>query len=191
MADKNGQEPTEGQGQAPTTPPATPDASVDNFSREYVEKIRREAAANRTKANDLETQLKKFQEADMGDREKLQARLDESTKALDASNDSLRRSRGRNAVIKASTKVNIDPSLAEKLVELEFDDDGKPVGVDEAVAALAKQYPHLVAPAGGDSSPTNPPRSKKPTLTREDVKKMSTSEINDRWEEVQKVLSGK
>jgi hypothetical protein len=72
-------------------------------------------------------------------------------------------------------------------VELDYDDEGQPVGVDKAVAGLVKKYPNLVV--GDNGSPTNPSRERGSSLTKDDIKQMSAAEINARWDEVQAVLS--
>lgn len=190
MADQTpgeGQEP-EPQGQAPA-PSGGQDPQETTFDRTYVEQLRREAAGYRTQLKEAADKLKAFEDADMSERQKLQKQLDALRKEQESAQAALRQERARLAVVKAAAKYNIPASLAEKLVEVEFDDDGNPKDVEAAVKKLAAEYPQLVQ-GGGGGSPTNPASGKKTTLTREDVQKMTAEEINARWDEVKEVLSG-
>ena len=54
---------------------------------------------------------------------------------------------------------------------------------------LVKAKPYLVQPAAAGGSPTNPARGQSAALTREDIARMTSDEINKRWDEVQAVLS--
>lgn len=191
MADKDepveGQEPEPTEGQEPT--PSGGQDSPETFDREYVEKLRREAASYRTELKDIKAKLEEKEQEEMSERERLQARLDKISKSQEEAEAALRQERARVAIVKAAAKVGLPPELAEKLVEVEFDEDGQPVNVEEAVKKLAKEYPQLVKTTD-NGAPTNPAR-RKTTLTPEDVKKMTSEEINARWEEVQEVLAGK
>lgn len=83
----------------------------------------------------------------------------------------------------------VDPRKLARLVTVEFDADGKPVNVDQAAAAVLKEWPELKAQPGTvTAAATNPQRQSK--LTMEQIKKMSPAEINARWDEVQQALQG-
>jgi DNA repair exonuclease SbcCD ATPase subunit len=174
--------PEEGQ-----TPTSDAQDAAENFDREYVTKLRSEAAKYRQQLKEAKDKLTALEQAEMSEKEKLQARLDAEAKARETAETAMRQERARLAVTRAALKAGIDPELAEKLVEVEYDDAGQPVAVEKALAGLVKKYPHLVA--GDNGSPTNPSRERGSTLTKEDVKKMTAAEINARWDEVQKVIS--
>lgn len=180
-----GQDP-DAQGQDPATPSGGQD-SPETFDRDYVEKLRREAAGYRTQLKDAQDRLKSFEDADLSERQKLQKQLDDLKKQQEAANDALRQERARLAIVKAAARHGLPASLAERLVDVEYDDEGNPKDVDAAVKKLAAEYPQLVAGSGG-GSPTNPASGKKTTLTRDDIQKMTADEINARWDEVKEVL---
>lgn len=195
MADENteqveGQEldTTEQDSNTTTSTSTSEQDSPETFDRDYVEKLRREAASYRTELKDAKEKLKNFEDADLSERQKLQKKLDEAQKAQEAADAALRQERARLAIVKAASKHGLPAELAEKLVEVEFDDEGNPTGVEAAVKKLASEYPQLVQ-GNGTGSPTNPASKKKTTLTREDVEKMSADEINERWDEVKEVVA--
>lgn len=173
------------EGQDPAN--GAPDAP-EVFGREYVEQLRKEAAGYRVRMKELESKVDAFEKEKLGDRERLQAELDAAKKEREALDGALRQERARVAIVQAAAKHGIAPELAERLVDVEFDADGAPVGVDEALKKLAATYPHLVQPGGG-SAPTNPQKSKATMLTAEEIKRMSPEEINRRWDEVSAALS--
>jgi hypothetical protein len=93
------------------------------------------------------------------------------------------------AVQAASAKLGIvDAEVALALIRgtIEFDNDGKPQGVEAALSKLLADKPYLKA--GTSTSPTNPPRQGA-TLTKADIEKMTPEQINENWEAVQAALA--
>ena len=93
------------------------------------------------------------------------------------------------AVQAASAKLGIvDAEVALALIRgtIEFDNDGKPQGVEAALSKLLADKPYLKA--GTSTSPTNPPRQGT-TLTKADIEKMTPEQINENWEAVQAALA--
>lgn len=93
------------------------------------------------------------------------------------------------AVQAASAKLGIvDAEVALALIRgtIEFDNDGKPQGVEAALNKLLADKPYLKA--GTSTSPTNPPRQGA-TLTKADIEKMTPEQINENWEAVQAALA--
>lgn len=94
------------------------------------------------------------------------------------------------AVHQAASKLGIvDPEVALALIQggIEYDDNGKPQGVEQALSSLLESKPYLRASQGPMPGATNPGR--KPQLTREAIERMSREEINARWDEVSAVLA--
>lgn len=117
-----------------------------------LEKVRKEAAANRVK-------LKEFETAQMTETEKQAARLAE----LEAENQRLasvaREKAISAAVTEAASKYGVKPALAVKLIDgskLEFDEGGGVKNAEDLVSDLVKENPEL---AGQMSGPGNPGRA--------------------------------
>lgn len=165
-------------GQEPTEPKV--------FDAEYVAKLRREAAAYRREAGELKARVSDFEAQRMSEAEKLQAQTKAAQEAAERAQAELRATRAQAALATAASKVGVDVELVGRLVDVEFDEEGKPVDIETALQSVLSKWPHL-KPAAAVPAATNP--SRKAQLTLSDVRKMSESEINSRWDEVQKVLA--
>ena len=177
----NGQAPTGGEGgQAPAQ-------SEERFDAEYVRQLRAENAKWRTEAQAAKARVTEFESAQMTEAQKFQAQAQAAQQAAEAAQAELRKARAEAAVAREAGKLGVDPALVLKLVELEYDEQGQPVGVAERVQAVLTTWPHL-KPQAVTVAATNPGRAQK--LTRADLDKMSIDEINNRWDEVQTVLAG-
>lgn len=143
------------------------------FSPEHVEKLRRENAKYRTRAKELEEKLK-----EMPDKDSI---INEVLKGLGIDPDPEKRAeqqieearskaqeaeaRANERLIKAEVKAAcselgiVDPDAAFALMDKEsvtLKDDGEVEGVKEALAALIKAKPYLVAQKGNVGGPSNP-----------------------------------
>lgn len=139
------------------------------------------------KLKSVEAKLAAYETAQMTEAQKLQAQMTAAQQAAEAAQAELRKARAEAAVAREAGKLGVDPALVLKLVELEYDEQGQPVGVAERVQAVLTTWPHL-KPQAVTVAATNPGRAQK--LTRADLDKMSIDEINNRWDEVQTVLAG-
>jgi hypothetical protein len=158
-----GQEPAVSQPQTPPnpTPPTPAGQEPQTFDAEYVKTLRAEAAKHRKDAADTAARLKQFEDAQLSDAEKLKKQADDATARADALTRELRQERARVAVGRAASEAGVPAELAERLVEVEFEDDGSiKTDVPKALKALIDKYPHLkpaaAVTAGGA---TNPARS--------------------------------
>lgn len=111
----------------------------------------------------------------------LKAQLDELRHAL-------RMSAWRAEVAKAAAEHNVPTVLAERLLEPQFDAEGRPVGVGEQLQRWLSEHPYLRRTSAPSLAVTNPARPA--ALTSEAVRNMSPEEINANWEVVAKILSG-
>jgi hypothetical protein len=191
MEKETGQEPTPG-GQEPTgnnTAPADAKGDPKVFDEAYVKELRTEAAKYRKEAQDAKAKITAFEQEKMSEAEKLQATAKAAQDAANAARSELQQARAQVAIAQAAATHGVNPAKLAKLVTVEFDADGQPVGVEAAVAAVLNEWPEL-KPAAAAPTPgaTNPQRTAK--LTLEQVKKMTPAEINARWDEVQAVLAG-
>lgn len=183
-----GQEPTPG-GQEPTgnnTAPAGGGQEPQVFTADYVKELRAEAAKNRKEAQEAKAKIAAFEAAQMSEAEKLQAAAKSAQEQAQAARQELQQARAEVAISRAAAALGVDPRKLAKLVTVEFDADGQPVNVDQAAAAVLKDWPEL-KPAQPTPSVTNPQRAAK--LTVEAIRKMSPDEINARWDEVKAAMA--
>ena len=184
-----GQEPTSG-GQEPTdnnTAPAnTSGQEPQTFSADYVRELRAEAAKYRKEAQDAKARVSAFEQQQMSEAEKLQAAAKAAQEQAAAARAELQQARADVAISHAAAANGVDPRKLARLVTVEFDEAGQPVNVDQAVAAVLKEWPELKA-ATMTANATNPQRTAK--LTVEQIKKMTPAEINERWAEVQAAMA--
>lgn len=188
---ESGQEPTP-NGQEPAgnnTPPAKGnEQDSKTFDEAYVKELRTEAAKYRKEAQDAKAKITAFEQEKMSEAERLQATAKAAQEAAAAARQELQQARAQVAIAQAAATHGISPAKLAKLVQVDFDDAGQPVGVEAAVAAVLAEWPELkpVAATPGATNPTRQPRK----LTIEDVKRMTPAEINSRWDEVQVTLAG-
>lgn len=161
----------------------------------------RELHALRTKAGRLERELEALRKAeeerknaDLSEVEKLRKELAEKNTAIEAAAAQAKAGRLAGASLAAAARLGFaDPEDAQRFLDadaIEWDDSGAPKNVQALLEAVLKAKPYLKA------SFTQPPdlgqgsRGKAGVpLTRDAIAKMSATEINQRWGEVQEVLS--
>jgi len=159
-------------GQEPQTVPAAQGQEPEQFDTEYVKKLRSEAAEYRKKLRDLEAKVKADQDAKLSEAERLQNRLAELEREQAMYQQERQERTVRYEVMLAASKLGIvDPEAAYRLLdvaELEFEDDGRPKNVEQALRALIKAKPYLARPVAPETNVTNPARGEaKPVETPE------------------------
>lgn len=134
-----------------------PDAGADagakggqepqTFTRDYVEQLRRESAANRRKAAELESKVKEHETAQLSEAEK----KDREIADLKAERDGLATERKtllvRSEIERQARKLGVvDEDAAYRLLDLdalELDEDGKPKNVEALLKKLLEARPYL------------------------------------------------
>lgn len=180
--DVEGQEPETDPAQEATPPQeGTPDPGAPDGDR-AVSELRKEAAKYRTQVRDMEARLKEYEQAQLTEQERIAAERDELRAQLEQATTRSRRLALEGAVITAATRAGIiDPDVAVALVagQVSYDDDGNPVGVNEAVTELVKARPYL---AGSTKTvPGAPAANPAKDRTTESGKRIyRQSELNDR-----------
>ena len=109
-------------------------------------------------ARKLEDAEQARKDAALSETERLQKERDDAVKAAEAATQTARAMTVNTAVERAATAAGFaDPSDALTLAAaIELDDNGQPVGVAEAVAALLAAKPHYAAATGTPQlDPTN------------------------------------
>ena len=179
----DGPEPENDTGPVPETPPegttTEPSGTVDEKT---AADLRREAANYRRQLRDMENKVKAYELAQMSEAERVAAERDELRAELNAATEKARRLALESAVVSAATRAGlIDPDVAVALVAstVSFDEDGAPVGVDEAVAELVRTRPYLAN--GTKTIPGAPPANPVRDRTAENGARVyRVSELNDR-----------
>lgn len=184
VAEPVGQEPTATEaGQNPAT--------GETFDAAYVKTLRAEAAKHRVEAQEAKRKVAEYEQAQLTEAQKLQAQVTAAQDAAKTAQDGLRRAKAEAALAREAAKVGIDFGLLSRLVDIEYDAEGQPVGVAEAVTKVLKDFPQLKAgPEPVALGVTNPSRPAG-RLTMADVAKMTPEEVNARWGEVQAAMTAK
>jgi len=194
-------------------PPAPSDPGQDpkTFDAAYVQQLRQEAAAHRVKANELQTErdalaakVKEFEDANLTDKQRLEQQVQELTTSGATLTQRAQDAFLRAAIAEGSIRTGcVDPGAALAIIKTDpawcqkvvWDGDSV-TNIDVVLTELLEQKAYLK----GAPAPTPPPDPGGPTngarpdggaaLTRDDIKKMTPQQINERWPEVQKVLAG-
>lgn len=130
---------TQGEGGENTT------TTQDTFPRDYVEKLRQEAAANRVKAKQLEERLKALEEEKLKEQNKYKELYEQKQKELQEILEQQKMQAFNNALIEAARKAgfrNPDDIRLADLSQVELV-DGKLVGVEKVIDSLKKDRPYL------------------------------------------------
>ena len=139
-----------------------PEAEQRTFDAAYVQKLRKEAAEYRKRLRELEKALKEKEEAELSEQERLQRRVAEyEARLAELERERQERTLQYEVKLRAAAMGIVDPDAAWRLLDLaaiEFDEDGMPVNIDEALEALVKAKPYLRSQAAPQVAPTNPPR---------------------------------
>jgi hypothetical protein len=137
------------QAQAATTQAQAASAEAESISLEEAKKLRQEAASLRRRTKELEAAEEQRQQASLSEQDKLKQQAAKLEAERNELVTSLRAERAKLAIAREAAKVGANPDLIAKLVTVEYDDAGQPVGVDKAVAALIKEHPYLVQSGTG------------------------------------------
>ncbi len=157
--------PTDG-GQEPQTPQqdsaGTQGQEPERFDADYVKRLRSEAADYRKKLRELEQVVKQHETEKLSETEKLQQRLAELEREQATYQTERQERTVRYEVLLAANKLGvIDPDAAYKLLDtaaIEFDEDGRPKNIEQALRALITARPYLAGQS--NANPTNPPRAR-------------------------------
>lgn len=137
-------------------PDATELAAELERAREALKRANAEAAERRKKLDAFEEAERKRKEAEMSELEKVQAELQRERDARAAAEREATQTRVRAAVQVAAGQMHFhDPADVMAFLDadaLTVDEDGKVLGVDDALKALVKARPYLVKTA-----PQTPP----------------------------------
>ena len=123
--------------------------------------IKKHLSAADAKKAELEKELNALKTKDLPEAEKLTAERDEAVKARDTYRSKYENLARTNAFLTASSDLKISWVKVESalkladLEDLEIDDDGSVDGIKDAVKALAREHPYLLAPKDSDEEGTN------------------------------------
>lgn len=219
MADDQGQDPKDGgqdptASSASADAPQDSGTGPDPTPKDGDPKVEDELRRARDDAAKFRTQLREAQKSLEDAQKQLQAKDDEGKSELQKAMDRVGELEGRtrvadgtvrdlrlqNAVlVEAMKKDIVDPDAAFRLLDkdqVDYDGD-RPTNVADLLDDLIEDRPYLKATkepkaphkAPSSASPTQPASPGGRKLTMEDIEKMSSAEINARWDEVQPVLA--
>lgn len=163
-----GQEPTAPEGQEPSgNPPSPPqeppkgqEPKGETFDAEYVKSLRDEAAKYRAKAAEHAARLKQYEDAQLSEQERLTKQAQEANQRAEQLAAALRQERARVAIAHAAAEAGVPAELVERLVDVEFEEDGRiKTDLKKAVAGLLEKYPNLRPAPVTAGGATNPARS--------------------------------
>jgi len=181
-----------------TAPDGSPEAELAR-ARSEAQRFRNDLRETKKELAALKKADQDRTDAEKTELQKMQDQVNRLTTDLSSSDSRVKDAYLEVAVVNAATKLGIvDPDAAYRLLDkrqVEYDGD-RPTNIDALLTALVEAKPYLKAPTkGGGGGPTpsttQPATGGKKPLTREDVERMSSEEINERWDEVQKVLQVK
>jgi hypothetical protein len=159
---------------APTPPAATPEvtpeiqALIDEAARKASRDANREAIAAKKRAKELEEAEEARKHAELSEAEQAKAKAEAAEARATELETKLRESTIEAALRSAARAANYaDEADALQLAPtIKLDDDGRPVEVTEAVAALLASRPHYAATPGTPRlDPSNGGRGTTPELT--------------------------
>lgn len=190
--------------QAAPDAPEAPEDDEDYIDSAELDKLRQQAEQAQTFQQQLanlqknlkeaQKRVKDFEREKLSEEQRKEQDYQEAQHKLSTLTQQLHNERAKNALIVKAQEMKINPDLAVKLAvnDVTFDDDGTPVNVETILKTYAKQFPAIVEKPAVVVTATNPQkaqnRDNRP-LTRDDVMRMSETEINTRWSEVQQVLA--
>lgn len=158
-ANSNNPPPTTPQAGAETTPGTgqqPPAGMTAEEAARVIAELRRENAKHRT-------DLKKFEDAQLTEQQRLEKRATDAEATAKAYQQ---RIAGYEVKITAQKLGIIDPDLALLAIQsqLEYEDDGTPKNAEKLLADLAKAKPYLVAAnANGSQTQAGQPAGQRPT----------------------------
>jgi hypothetical protein len=147
----------QGGGEAQTTTaPQTPAAkTAEQLQAELDAALRRMQAADQNNAKS-QAELKKLQDAQLSEQEKMKRDLAEAQQKLAEREAAIQQERIKNAFVTDNTYDWHNPTAALKLADLsgvEIKDDGSVTGLKDALKAIADANPWMIKPKTGSTPP--------------------------------------
>jgi hypothetical protein len=199
----------EEKGKTPETPVVPVDDNkgpdVPDFVRDPVkayaeiQKLRQEAAANRTAAKEAADKLSKAEADKLAKAGEWEALATKRAEELEALREDLKQGAIKSAAIAEAAKVGFrvpeDAYLLGNLADVEATDGGEVKGMTAAIKALAESRPDLLGPVkNAPPAPKLPPSNPGggPALTADALRQMSPQQIASmKPEDVRAALSRK
>lgn len=169
MSDKlTGQEPAAGEGQEPTTPQSD-QQQQDTFTRDYVEKLRAEAAENRVKLKEFQDAQAKAEEERLAQKQEWQELAEKRAKEIEALRPYQEKYQAMLDTMAARNKERIEsiPDEMQTLVP-EYDDPAKLSNWLDANWDRLNDKP--VIPSLNGDARSNRARGKQVTLSDAEIK---------------------
>lgn len=149
-------------------------------------KLRNEAASYRVKLRELEKQVEDFRRSQLSEKERLELERSDALKENSVLKESIRDTLLEAAVAKNVRKYELaDADATFRLLDrskVEFNDDGRPVNIDEVLGDTLERYPFLKVMVAEtkkqavDTGTTNPGKQRSQTLSKDAIARMSPAE---------------
>jgi hypothetical protein len=151
-------------------------------------------AAERKRAETAEKELKKLQDRDLTETQRLQKELEESKAALAVRDSTEKETKIRMATVSAAARLGYaDPEDAVKLLDraaIVLNEAGDPTNVPDLLSALLKAKPYYASAAVRPTG-TLHLGGGQPAFTQDQIGKMSASEVADNWPAIVAATGGK
>lgn len=138
------------------------------FSEDYVKELRAEAASYRVKAKEIQEEYTTFQQ-------EIEQKQKQSLE---------------NEVLTTAESLGmVDPSIAPTLLGDKMDEIHNGADPKEVLESLLSEKPYLKQGTVGKPSSPSENTSKVRLFSKEELRRMSPSEVNRNWEQIQQQLS--
>lgn len=155
-----------------------------------------ELAKERAARKKAEDELKKLQDAQLSETDKLRKQVADYERQIADAQTRDQESRVRIAVIGSAAKLGYsDADDALRLVDrsaIEFDDAGQPINVDDLLGGLLKSKPYLASAHATPQGGIDLGNAGAPAFTKAQIAKMTPDQVNANWDKIQQAAkSGK
>ena len=156
-------------------------ADVDRIVQDRLARAKTAPPADYEELKKAAERLAELEEAQKTELEKAQERAEKAERNAKAAAELAQRTRVDSAIVAEAAKRGADTDIVVSMLDrnsVEFDSDGAPTNIAEAVDALLKDKPFLVTAGGTRGSADQGARTGAPNqIAREALKDMSHAEI--------------
>lgn len=155
-------------------------AELDKIVQERVARAKSTPPADYEDLKTKAAELDKLQEAQKTELEKAQERAEKAERDAEAAAELVQRTKTDSAIVAEAAKRGADTDVVVSLLDrsaVEFDSDGAPTNIADAVDALLKAKPFLVTGATRGSADQGAREGGEKQIARDALKDMSHTEI--------------
>lgn len=173
----------------PATGDPTPPADLGDSGKAALDVERKARKAAEKAAADAAAELKKLQDANLSETEKLRKQVSDYERQVADAATRDQEHRLRLATITGAAKLGFaDPEDALRMLDrtaVEFEDDGTPRNVNELLTDLLKRKTYLASASATPSGSQDLGNAGTATFTKDQIAKMTPAQINANWDKIQ------